>query len=517
MKKKASLKKLNVFFLLILLFVTACNNSGAGSTANSGGASSQQPASAETSVQEQGEPPTVTILMKRETEFPEDNPVIEEIRKRTGVNVQVESVVTADYGNRLNTLIVSGNAPDIFEISKTSLKEMAENDVIMPLDDVLASNGSNMLENKGEYMKGPATVDEKIYGIPYGWFPGNALAIRKDWLDNLGLQVPTTLEEYENVLRAFVNDDPDGNGLNDTIGLGVAFGANQTWTHLFTAFGVPFTRQVLVDGKVVPWMLAPGYLDAVKYINKLYKEGLIDPEFATVPALQSYEKVWNGKVGAYNFNADGITQNWLTRYVEDPKPEFVYTVIKGPNGQGGYLKPVFEDSDPYTVISSKAKHPEAAMKVLDFLVSEEGYTLTWAGLEGVHHKRNDKGEFEWIPPYDDAEQLRSEGGYVYSRIMYRIGGLRDQLFNKVTLEARKMALENTIDDVYIYEVPEIQQEVGTILNDMETEFRMVAITSNGDLDAMYEDFKKKYLAEGGSKWIEQATEIHRAQEQAANK
>lgn len=506
MNKKNTLHKMaNPLVLLPLLLVTACSNPGTVQPGDPGGDASSQPG-------EEAEAPTVTILMKRDTDFPQDNPVIQEIRKRTGVNVQVESVVNADYANRLNTMIVSGNAPDIFEVSKTSLKEMAENGVIMPLNDVLESAGANMLDNKGEYMKGPATVEGQIYGMPYGWFPGNALALRKDWLDHLGLEVPTTLEEYEEVLRAFVYEDPDGNGLNDTIGLGLTFGANQTWTHLFTAFGVPFTRQALVDDQVVPWMLAPGYLDAIKYINNLYKEGLIDPEFATVPALQSYEKVWNGKVGAYNFNADGITQNWLTRYVEDPKPEFVYTVIKGPDGQGGYLRPVFEDSAPYTVISSKAENPEAAMKVLDFLVSDEGYTLTWAGLEDVHHQWNDEGEFEWIPPYDDAEQLRNAGGYVYSRIMYRIGGLRDQLFNEVTLEARKMAMENTIDDVYLYDMPEIQKEVGSILDDMEVEFRMVAITSSGDLDAMYEDFKAKYLAEGGETWIEQATEIYRAQE-----
>ncbi|MCL6456640.1 MAG: extracellular solute-binding protein [Gorillibacterium sp.] len=514
MKRKASLNVLHLFFLLILLFVTACSNSGAGNTANP--EETQLSDSEETPTEKQAEPPTVTILMKKATDFPEDNLVIQEIRKRTGVNVQVQSVAEADYGNRLNTSIVSGNAPDIFEISKASLKEMAENGVIMPLNDVLKSNGSNMLANKGEYMKGPVTIDGQIYGIPYGWSSGNALAIRKDWLDNLGLKVPTTLEEYEQVLRAFVNDDPDGNKLNDTIGLGLTFGANQTWTHLFTAFGIPMTRQVLVDDKVVPWMLAPGYLDAIKYMNKLYKEGLIDPEFATVPATQSYEKLWNGKVGAYSFNPDGITQNWLSRYVEDPSPEFVYTVIKGPNGQGGYLNPVLEDSAPYTVISSKAKNPEAAMKVLDFLVSEEDYTLTWAGLEGVHYKKNDKGEFEWIPPYDDAEKLRNEGGYVYSRIMYRIGGLRDQLFNEATREGRKIAMENTIEDVYIYELPEIQKEVGTILDDMEIEFRMVAITSKGDLDAMYKEFKAKYLAEGGDKWIEQATEIYQAQEKAAS-
>ncbi|WP_144023778.1 hypothetical protein MHI37_21120 [Paenibacillus sp. FSL H8-0548] len=63
-------------------------------------------------------------------------------------------------------------------------------------------------------------------------------------------------------------------------------------------------------------------------------------------------------------------------------------------------------------------------------------------------------------------------------------------------------------------MPEIQRERGTILDDMEKEFRTLAIVSAGDIDALYADFKKKYLAEGGSDWIKQATEIYN-KEQAA--
>ncbi|MBD2845951.1 extracellular solute-binding protein [Paenibacillus sp. IB182496] len=497
-----------IAILLAALSLSACSGGNSGPAPVAGNSASGA---------DGGDMQTVTVLMSRATNFPEDNPVIQEIRKQSGVDAQVESVVGEDYENRLNTMIVSGKTPDIFKVSKAKLPELVDNGVILPLDDLLASHGPNTLENKGDYLKGPAYIDGKTYGLPDGWFAGNALALRKDWLDKLGLEVPTTLDAYTDVLRAFVRDDPNGNGVNDTIGLGVAIEVNQTWEHLFAAFGVPQGRQVEIDGQLIPWMLAPGYLDAVKYMNGLYHEGLIDPEFATVPTLQSFEKLWNGTVGAYNFAADGTTQNWLSRYVEEPKPEFVYTVIKGPDGQGGHLRPVLEDSSSFTVISSKAKHPEAAMQLLDYLISDEGYTLTWAGLEDVHHRWNADGAFEWIPPYDDAVQLRDAGGYMYSTIVYRIGGLRDQLFNDLTRGARQMAMEETIEDAYLFGLPAVQQERGTILADMEKEFRTLAITSTGDLDALYADFKAKYLAEGGDDWIEQATAIYAAEQEALSR
>jgi putative aldouronate transport system substrate-binding protein len=329
------------------------------------------------------------------------------------------------------------------------------------------------------------------------------------------LKVPTTLDEFESVLKAFVNNDPDGNGQKDTIGLGTAVQVDPTWQAVFGAYNVPMGQGVLVAGKVTPWMLAPGYLDAIKYLNKLYHEGLIDPEFATVPTLQSFQKLWNGKVGAYNFNADGTTQNWVTRYVENPKPEFVYTVIKGPGGHGGYPAQVIADSGNFTVISSKAKNPDAAMKVIDFLVSKKGDALTWAGIEGVTYKNVD-GKFQWIPPYDDAVKLRDYGGYMYSVIINRVNGMRESLFNDVTKEGRKLAMDKPIDSAYIYGVPQIQVDKGTILSDMEKEFRTKAILASGNLDQMYADFKAKYLKEGGSTWIEQATKIYN-DEQAARK
>jgi len=486
--------------LVIALLASACSSSNSEGGTEPSASSAASSASAST-------PPTVTALMFKTTDFPEDNPVIQEIRKRSGINLQVQTVSQGDYETRLNTLLVSGAVPDIFTASKTKIQELIANGALLPLDELIEENAPNIKENRGDYLKGGAYVDGKAYGIPEGFAPGSALAIRKDWLDKLNLPVPTNLEEYENTLRAFVNDDPDNNGQKDTIGVGLAISVDQSWEHIFGAYNVPLGRPVLVDGKVTPWMLAPGYLDAVKYLNKLYQEGLMDPEFATVPNLQSYEKLWNGKIGAYNFNADGITQNWLSRYVEPEVPQFEYTVIKGPDGHGGYLNPNVADSTRYTVISSGAKDPVAAIKMLDFLVSKEGDALTWAGVEGSQYKY-ENGEFQWISPYEDAVKLRDAGGYMYSVLLNRMNGMRESLFNEQTKQGRQLAADNIIEEVHIFAMPQIEIDRGTILKDMEKEFRTKAIMAKGNVEELYEGFKKQYLSEGGSDWIEQATKIY---------
>lgn len=172
--------------------------------------------------------------------------------------MQVIAVDLGDYENKLNAMIASGSPPDIFNsYSKPKIKDLVDNKAILQLDPLLEKSGKNISENKGKYLKGIGYIDGKTYAIPNAYGLGNGLAIRQDWLDKLGLKVPTTLDEYENVLKAFVTKDPDGNGKNDTIGLGLSVSIDQTFEHVFAAYGVPLKRGVLVDGKVTPWPLAP--------------------------------------------------------------------------------------------------------------------------------------------------------------------------------------------------------------------------------------------------------------------
>lgn len=476
-----------------------------GITACSGG----QPNSGKTAGETE-KPPVVKILMSSDTPFPDDNAVVQEIRKKTGVNVQFIVVNGKDLDTKLNTMIASNDIPDIFKSSnKAKIKELVTNDIILPLDGLLQSDGKNIMDNIGSYLKGAGYIDGKTYALPGAWGYGRTLAIRKDWTDKLGLKVPTTIDEYYETLKAFVNNDPDGNGKKDTIGLGVSF-VSGTLDHIFGAYGVPYDRPRYIDGKLVPWVLQPGFLDAVKFLNKLYKEGLMEPEFATIPNLQEFEKLWNGKIGAFEWSPTGLTTNWVTRY-KDPKPDLVYTVIKGPKGEGGSVRVVREDLGPWTHIAKSSKNPAAAMKVLNFLISEEGDRLTWAGLEGQQYKlTGDK--FEWIPPYDDAVQLRNVGGFVYNGVIKRMEGLEYKLLSEKTRQGVKVANDNPIPDAYLFEVPEIEREMKKVMTDLINEHIVSMIVSGGNLDQQYEEFKKKYLASGGQQWIDQATAIYKKEQ-----
>lgn len=80
--------------------------------------------------------------------------------------------------------------------------------------------------------------------------------------------------------------------------------------------------------------------------------------------------------------------------------------------------------------------------------------------------------------------------------------------NDTTRKGIELSYNSPIPDAYLFGVPDIERDKKKVLDDMELEFRTSAIVSKGDLDKLYTDFKKKYLAEGGSTWIEQATVIY---------
>ena len=145
------------------------------------------------------------------------------------------------------------------------------------------------------------------------------LNVRVDWLKNLGLEMPTDLDSLYDVLYAFTYDDPDGNGQQDTVGIVMPMAQYMQWDNLFGAFGICFEKNYLMeDGTVTTYMKAPTYLQAIEYLRKLYQNGVMDPDFATMPAMTAHERLWTGRCGVYGFQSVGPTNNWYPgRYTED--------------------------------------------------------------------------------------------------------------------------------------------------------------------------------------------------------
>jgi len=407
-------------------------------------------------------------------------------------------------------MIASKTVPDMISVQGIVKGEQyVENGLIIQLNDLLDKYGPEIMKNKKDVIYQGLNSGGKIWGVPGpGWYPNN-FAFRTDWLKNLGMELPTDLDSLYKVLVAYTKNDPDKDGKDDTIGIGTTLKHQVVWASIFAAFGVPYERPIYQNGIVTSHIMHENYLDAIRYYRRLYREGLMEPDFATIPIMPCFEKLWNGIYGAFDFTAVGTTNNWLGRYTEDPKPTFDFAIIKGPDGQGGCLQMY---SSSYWAITANCKRPDKAVEMANYFTSAEGEEFLYFGMEGTFFRWIDKskGKFEYIPPYDDSATQRNAGGWVYNGLFKR-SGINAEVYTltPLTQKALKMGFDNPIEDAYIFRAPQIAKELGTTLSDIEKECIASLIVSEGDIEAEYEGFKKRWLAEGGETWQKQATEIYK--------
>jgi putative aldouronate transport system substrate-binding protein len=180
------------------------------------------------------------------------------------------------------------------------------------------------------------TIDGKIYGL-YSERPESrqGVMIRKDWLNALGLNEPKSLEELYQVLKAFTEQDPDGNGKADTVGLtdrnDLYYGAFKT---LSSYFGTP-NGWALSDGKLTPEFATPEYLNTMNLMKKLYTEQLVNTDFpVTSKSVQRFRLI-TGEAGVYIGSlADAPRLLEETRQVNPGADFAVLNRIEGPKGYG---------------------------------------------------------------------------------------------------------------------------------------------------------------------------------------
>ncbi len=451
--------------------------------------------------------PVVTALIATSQLPAETNTILTELCERTGIDFRPTMVENTSYSQKYNTLAAAGTLPDIVAFSGYSqAMELIEHGVLLPLNDLLEEYGQEIIANHGSLLyDNLAVVDGKVYGLINGGGRYNMLMVRQDWLDALGLDVPTTTDEFLEVLRAFTFDDPDGDGEADTLGYAATMQFMATMTCVLSAYGVPYGRPVQADGQVVPYFMHPNYLQAIEFFRTMYQEGLMEPDFITIPNMSCLEKLWNGTYGFYYGDPIGTTNNWFPgRYTEDPKPVMTYTTIENEEGVGCVVKPVYEN---FIGITSSCKNPEAAMQLLNYITSVEGNQLTYAGIEGVHWAWKEEGSgIVYLDKYADSTAHRDDGGYMYWPCL-RMGGMERQILTPVTQYGYALAEEHLLDDAYIFTRPEVDKDITFDSDAMLASL----IVSEGDYEAEYKAFIDEYLTNGGSTWIEEATEIYAAE------
>ncbi|OIB00531.1 ABC transporter substrate-binding protein [Paenibacillus sp. LC231] len=322
-------------------------------------------------------------------------PVFQDYEKLSNVKVEFIEAPTDGFQEKKNLLFASNELPDaLFRSGLSPLEAVRYGSAgqLIPLEgliDEYAPNLKKLMEEYPEIRAGITTPEGHIYAIPGIVTLGAARTdkkwINQMWLEKLNLEVPETTDELYDVLIAFRDGDPNGNGKQDEIPMtarvGLAIVAAMSGSFgLDTQLGYNIN---IDNDKVSIWMGSDKNKEMLMYLNKLYKEKLLDPEIFSHTEAQYLAKQGSGNTG---FFFDQTNNNFLS--IQDQ-----YTGIAPPAGPGGdrmqsQALPIARDFGAFAITSIN-KYPEVTMRWIDYFYSDEGSTLLRFGREGEHYELKD--------------------------------------------------------------------------------------------------------------------------------
>ncbi|GGD59566.1 putative ABC transporter peptide-binding protein YtcQ [Paenibacillus nasutitermitis] len=289
---------------------------------------------------------------------------------------------SAGYKDKLNVTIASGDLPDFFKVDATQFKQLADAGSLADLTDVYNTFASDLLKGKlnedgGNTLKA-ATIDGKLMALPYvtATMDGAGMVwIRKDWLDNLSLSAPKTMDDLLAISKAFKNNDPDKNGKNDTVGLGITkdiftgYGGLNFFLNSFHSYGKMWIEDPKDKSKLVYGAVQPEAKKALSTLQEMYNAGEIDKEFSVKTSTQLTDDIVSGKVGmAFGTMANPI--NYFSKSVaKDPKAKWEMYQLTSVDDQPVKAQ-ISSGIGTFWVASKKSKYPDALVKTMDAFVQK---------------------------------------------------------------------------------------------------------------------------------------------------
>ena len=438
--------------------------------------------------------------------YDEEWPIWQKAAELTGVKIKgVASKTISDSSQAYNTMLVSNTLPDIIHYQRGDLERLAADGGLIPLNDLIDKYAPNIKKYFETYpdAKAKCSIDGEVYfvngsnagldkggepAVQKGWF------IRTDWLKKLGLEVPKTLDEFYKVMVAFKTQDPNGNGKADEIPLFERQEGISQYIQLFDAYNSWHVR----DGVIVKGETEEQYKNAMKELQKWYKEGLIDQEIFT-RGQQSREQLLGQDIG-------GCTSDWFSSTssfndkLKDVVPGFEFMPMDPPADVNGVVKETSTRPTFYNMawgISKDCKDPVTAIKYLDFWMSDIGKELISYGVEGVHYTK-ENGEYKYTELVTGASEgvpnfMRNQGQVEIGTIMSidsEIMGMneigREGFMNYIN---KKYAVENydslLTTEEYVEE-SKITSKITTYIKEMQQKW----IMGEADVDATWDNYIK---------------------------
>lgn len=432
-------KKVVALVLASAVCLTAFSGCGNSASDNSQSTvSSETAGESESAKEENNENITVSMFLQDSADqaISTDLPIIQEITKRTGVNFEfVAAPNTEDqFREKFNVTVASGDIPDIMVSTyRDDMMKVAEQGTFVALDDYIdqyAPNLKKILDENPDYIRDIRASDGNIYFMPFigAVKTFKVWMLRGDWLDKLGLEVPVTLDDWYNVLKAFKEQDPNGNGEADEI----PYTTRNTQAGVLAfmeAFGISgfeANEQFFIeDGQVKYAYTDPRCKEALEFINKLYSEGLIDSEYATNDTNVWLSRLTNEVSGACQDTTARAYSLGTQVRAANADSDAYFVVVAPPKGPDGTQMTTsqMQAIRGFTAISADSPYIKEIVQLFDYFYSEEGSLLMNFGIEGeTYTMENGK------PTYTENIANDSQGRSILS--MLNIYGHREWAYKQ---------------------------------------------------------------------------------------
>jgi len=503
------------------------------------------------------EPVTLKILVSNGEQISDfnKNAYTQWLEEKTGIDLQIDVVNSTDAQTKLNLVLASGDLPDVllgFSPSSSLMAQMGAEGTFLPLNDLMAKYGDETKRvfqtERPQLLPLITSPDGKIYGLPtvnecFHCFLSQKMWVYKPWLDKLGIAVPTTTDEFEAMLKAFKDKDPNGNGIADQVPFSGNVEGQGGWHNSVEQFlmnsfvfydRIQQDRLLLIDGKVQAAYAQPGYQEGLRYLNRLYTEGLIDPNALiqdNAALLQLGSQMDPHLLGAVSGGWMGTFTNPQTLAQGGEMDNWIAVPpLKGPEGVQTAAYAPWGFTVGNFIITNKAAHPDVAFRLADLMYSLDATMRDTFGVEGTDWIKPPEGELgingkqaayrttaNWGEGMTDTSWRQT--GMTYRTSDFRLSqSAKDQFVEVPLYEASNAMLPYapsiadlipplTYPDADAKDLTEVQLSVKTYVDEMLVRF----ITGDANIDTEWDSYLTTLDSQGLPRLLEITQKAYDAQ------
>lgn len=433
------------------------------------------------------------------------------MEERTNIHWDISTASQAELSEKRGLSFNSGEYYDVYiksGISATEAFQYGSQGILIPLNDLIDQYMPNLkaLLDEQDLWNQITSADGNIYALPQ--LNGQELAapavyINQKWLDNLGMKLPTTQDEFLDVLRAFVKDDPNGDGANDEYGIYCPSGAVEYTLPLFGVAMDYSTYSMYDNGNAVFVPTSDVYHDFLAFWAQAYTEKLINQDCFTA----SWDDL--NAIGATSDTLGTIPTYGAYQHVGTERDE-EYVGLNPfdgkhtmPSGNGlGYGA---------LCITDKCTNPELICQWADYFYCEEGAILGRMGVAGVTFSLDDNGMYDWITDGEWGGDITSVRNKACMFGWYPAPLAKAKLFDEgntnpeelFLYEQRKALLEYAAEPYPTLNWTEDElaerADLITTITSYYYEYMAQVITGQLDLDATWDEYLSNMDAMGASR------------------